>query len=127
MAIRYAMGRRTIASSTLPADLVGAYWTRWTVDQKQAIVSDLQREFEFFGDEAFGDRDIDKPHWMKFWRALSSESHFLVECVDGATHLVFEFNERIYPLDAYIKAPNMEIFLPKENIKRVISNTESKE
>lgn len=122
MAIRYAMNRQSIASATLPADLVKEYWYRWSDYQKEMIVNDLKSNYEdnSFGRKPFGNENIDKPNWMKFWKACDTKNHFTAIGIDDISYTVFETNGRIYPLKSYINEPHNEIFFPKENIKEII-------
>ncbi len=75
MAIRYAMSRQTISSTSLPGELVESYYHRWTVDQKMIIAKDLRAEEARVAKvsdgrtKAFGNSRIDRPKWLKLWRA----------------------------------------------------------
>lgn len=71
MAIRYACGRKTIASAMLPRDLIDAYYDRWTDGQKEMIAKDLRTHLEFH--ECFGDKNIDHPEWMRFLNLLENK------------------------------------------------------
>lgn len=115
MAIRYACPRQTIASATLPSDLIKAYWNRWTVGQKKMIAQDLKRFLET--ESSFGNKNIDEPIWNKFLSACDIDNHETVELIDGTSCVVFEANDRYYPLDEYVKKPHAEIYVPIENIK----------
>ncbi len=117
MSIRYACHRQTIASATLPADIINAYWDRLCDERKQFISNDLKRELDQWGDSAFGSPSIDRPIWLKFMSAMDLSSHYTVKLIDGTECIVFEANDRIYPLKEYIESPHREIYLPKENIK----------
>lgn len=61
-AVRYAMGRQTIASATLPKELIDAYGERWTEQQKKLLLRDLEEHIENY--KYFGDKRIDHPAWM---------------------------------------------------------------
>jgi len=124
MAIRYAQNRTTISCSTLPNRLIEEYWYRWTDEQKQDIVIDLERNektySKFNGAKAFGDENIDRPSWLKFWKALDVKNHTTVRTTDGSEYVVFEANDRIYPLNSYIENPYKEIYIDKENIEATL-------
>lgn len=119
MAIRYAMNRQTIASATLPQDIMQNWYKRLTNGQKQQLVQELKENEEMvaqMGHTAFGNPDIDRPHWLKFWKCLDESSHYRYKLTDGSTATVFEANGRFYPLNEYIAAPHREIYLPAESI-----------
>lgn len=105
MAIRYAMGRKTIASATLPRELCQAYFYRWSEDQKTMIVRDLRQHLQdiarWNGDSTayFGQKNIDHPEWMRFLLCLEEKSHITIKDNEGNTHKAFKFNGKIYPLD----------------------------
>ena len=122
MAIRYSMNRQTIASSTLPQDIIENYYTRLSENQKESIVTDLKRNEDNYGSigQAFGNEIIDRPDWIKFWKALDDNSHYQVELIDNTTCTVFNANGKIVPLDKYIKQPYCDYFIPLENIKKII-------
>jgi hypothetical protein len=126
MAIRYAMNRKTIASATLPEMLVKAFFNRLTEGQKAQIVKELAKneeeclEWSNGKSGGFGHIDIDRPHWMKFWKALESETHWIALLSDNIQVRVFEANGKVYPLDKYVTSPHQEIYIPQENIVRKI-------
>lgn len=105
MAIRYAMGRKTIASATLPRELCQAYFYRWSDNQKTMIVRDLRQHLQdtarWNGDSTayFGQKNIDHPEWMRFLLCLEEKSHITIKDNEGNTHKAFKFNGKIYPLD----------------------------
>ena len=65
MAVRYAMNRQTIASATLPQDIVMNYYHRLNDGQKKSIAKDLKEHEDAFEGQAFGHKEIDRPHWIK--------------------------------------------------------------
>lgn len=105
MSIRYAMGRQTIVSASLPKDLCRAYFHRWSDDQKAMIVRDLRQYLQdkarWNGDSTafFGQKNIDHPEWMRFLLSLEKESHITIKDNEGNKHTAFEFNNKLYPLD----------------------------
>ena len=122
MAIRYAMNRQTISSAMLPSQLVEAYWERWSDDQKQFIADDLQRKIdtqEALGLKSFGNPGIDRIHWMRFMSACNLKNHCNVTDIEGHTHKCFKANDKIYPLEEYVKKPYREIWLPDESIESI--------
>lgn len=116
MSIRYAMNRQTIASTTLPQRIIKYYYSRFTENQKESIVRDLKENFEEYN--IFGNEIIDHPKWMKFWYALDKSKHKEVVDIKGVKYIIFELFDKVYPLDKYLKEPHLEIYLPKENIKK---------
>lgn len=119
MAIRYAMNRQTITSATLPERIIKEYYHRLSGAQKKLICRDLAENERRYSSEAFGNPEIDRPTWLKFWRALDETLHYEVELIDGTKHIVFEANGRIYPLAQYIENPHRETYVDKEAIKTV--------
>ena len=120
MAMRYAMNRQTIASATLPEDIMSNWYKRLTNGQKQHIAKELkdnEEDMERMGYTAFGHKDIDRPHWVKLWKCLDESSHYEVELIDGTKCKVFEANGQIIPLEKYIEEPFRNYFVPAENIR----------
>jgi transposase len=115
MAIRYAMNRQTIAATTLPQDIIRSYYCRFAEWQKKSIVKELEKNERDFKDfltvTPFGHPDIDRPHWLRFWQALNTESHFNVLLTDGEIITCFKVGERVYPLNKYVESPHREIYL----------------
>jgi hypothetical protein len=116
MAIRYAMNRQTIASATLPADIITNYYHRLTTAQKLSIVQDLERNENDLKGEAFGNRSIDRPHWIKFMKCLDEKCHYKIKTVDGEEIIVFEANDKYISLEKYIHHPHQNWYIPEENI-----------
>lgn len=99
MAIRYAMNRETIASASLPRELLRAYYDRWSDAQKRTIADDLHDHYEDFG--CFGNKGIDHPEWMRFMLTLDQKEHCIVTASDGImTEKVecIEFEGKYYPI-----------------------------
>lgn len=115
MAIRYAMNGQTIATASLPPDIIKAYYHRLTEEQKVRICEDLKRNIERWG--KFGNPNIDDRIWMKFWYALDVTKHKEITAIDDTKHIVFEVLYRVYPLAQYVENPHREIDMPVENIK----------
>lgn len=113
-AMRYFMGRATIASATFPEAVIRKYHARLSEVQKEQLVEDLREHLR--EGKTFGWKTIDEPVWNKFLAALDESSHYQVEAIDNTTHTVFEANGKIYPLNTYLRDPGMEIYLPEENI-----------
>jgi hypothetical protein len=136
MAILYACGRQTIASSMLPSEIIEELYEFLTAEQKRIIVEDLTKyldKLEKNGMErVFGDKRIDDKTWKKFMAALDYKNHQIVKLSDGSEIVAFrckvvnsywEGDERhfveeevVYPLDSYLSQSGHEIFIPKENI-----------
>lgn len=116
MAIRYAMNRQTIASATLPTDLIKAYWHRWTDDQKRQIAKDLKQNEEYYStlkitdEKAFGNENIDRPVWIKFMNACDIDNHHKGQLKDGSTYEMFQVHDKLYPLKQYLNDPTLDIF-----------------
>lgn len=114
MAIRYAMGRRSISSATLPKQIVQEYYNKIGEGRKSLIARDLQQFLDEGG--KFGDPGIDDVIWFKFLAAMKFRDHKEITTIDGSKVMVFEANGRVYPLEQYVKNPWIECFIPKENI-----------
>lgn len=105
MAIRYAMGRQTAASASLPKELCRAYFYRWSDNQKEMIVKDLRQHLKDVarwngdGSAFFGNKNIDHPEWMKFLLCLDKAERLTLIDTEGNVHQAFKFNEKFYPID----------------------------
>ncbi len=118
MAIRYAMNRQTIASVTLPRDIIRNCYYQLSTYQKEQIVKDLRRNDEEYKNLGFGNENIDRPTWLKFINALDEPNHYKCLLIDNSEEIVFESEGRIYPLSKYLENPFVEIYVPQENIKQ---------
>ena len=116
MAIRYAMGRRTIASAMLPSTIIREYYHRFSELQKKKISRDL---LDYLSDrEHFGDKNIDDTHWKRFLGILNTDGHYKVDLIDGSEITVFKVDDVIYSLDKSIDSPFHNWYIPAENVKR---------
>lgn len=107
MAIRYAMDRQTIASASLPRELLSAYYDRWSGGQKETISVELHEYLEDkkralkTNDVYFGDKKIDHPEWMRFMLTLDPKAHCTVTATHGKkTEAVecIEYDGKYYPI-----------------------------
>lgn len=120
MAIRYAMNRQTIASATLPRELLRAYYDRWTDGQKEIIARNLREHYDDFG--CFGDKNIDHPEWMRFMLTLDPKAHYTVTASDGEnteTVECVEYDGKYYPISGSQKwwgGAGGEIYIVNEYI-----------
>jgi hypothetical protein len=113
------MNRQTIASATLPEDIMVHWYKRLTNNQKQQIAKDLkdnEDDMKRMGHSAFGHKDIDRPHWIRLWKCMDESCHYEVELIDGSKIKVFDANGQIIPLEKYIEEPFNNYFVPSENI-----------
>lgn len=118
MAIRYAMPRESIASATLPADIIKNYYARLDGGQKEMIVRDLREHFERVG--RFGDSRIDNPVWQKFLAALDTPNHKIATLSDETKVIVFKANGRLYPRDHYLEMPWHETYILSEEVVELV-------
>lgn len=114
MAVRYAMNKRTINTSSLPIELLRNYYDRWSNPQRRLIVEDLKRNFDDY--KKFGDENVDNPVWMKFWYTLDKTKHYSLALSDGSEIVGFEWNDNYYPLDWFNE--DVEAYIPKECVVR---------
>lgn len=115
MAIRYAMGRKSISSAMLPRDLLSAYFDRWTLEQRSLILRDLKEYYETH--KVFGDYSIDHDEWMKFMLTLDVETHYEVLPTTGEDPFkVFDYLGKMIPLSWYKHVGN--IFVINEAVKK---------
>ena len=107
MAIRYAMGRQSASSASLPTELLAAYYNRWNDDQRNMIIRDL-REYlndttdSDTGESCFGNKNIDHPIWMRFLLTLDEKEYKTVYCkwngVSIKAHCI-EYMGKYYQID----------------------------
>jgi len=138
MAIQYACGRQTIASATLPAEIIRNRYDYINDKDKQSIVNDLTEYLKKRKDSVFGDRKIDDREWQKFLAALDINRHFTIQAKTSGSEirniLCFKCNvitsqwnieknkndffesDVHYPLEEYLKTPHREVFIPDEYI-----------
>ena len=87
MAISYACGRQTIASSSLPGKIIEHRYEFLSDEQKNIIVSDLQEYLNYLKNHniepVFGNPMIDNNTWLKFMTALDKSKHEEVELISG--------------------------------------------
>lgn len=121
MSIRYACGRRTIACSCFPKEIVKNWWHRISDGQKRAIYRDIKNELDFRnrigGKEGFGN-DLDNRVWQKFMSACNVDAYEDITLSDGSRETVFRANNVTYPLKSYIENPWADIFIPEDRIKK---------
>lgn len=96
MAIRYAMNRQTIASASLPRELLSAYYDRWRERQTEAIIKDLRDNIS--AHTYFGNKNIDHPEWMRFLLTLDEHTHKIVTATNGQDIECIEFEGKYYPI-----------------------------
>lgn len=113
MAVRYAISRSTIACESLPMQIIEYYYHRLTAAQKKSII----REFNLYQNDSCA--EIKSINWKKLVAALDENSHLKVILKDLSTHVCFRVNERLYPLDEYLKNPYLEVYVNPNTIKNV--------
>jgi len=138
LAIQYACPRQTIASSSLPLEIISNRYNSLSKEQKDIIVSDLQSRLDEWVENnmkpVFGDELIDHDGWIKFMTALDEDKHYTVQLINGMDIVafkciqtisewdeterknIFHKEEVIFPLDKYIERPYHNIYIPKENV-----------
>lgn len=124
MAIRYAMNRETIASASLPRELLRAYYDRWSDAQKRTIADNLRDHYEDFG--CFGNKNIDHPDWMRFMLTLDPKAHCIVTATHGRkteTIECIEYDGKYYPISGSQKWWDGvgELYVAEECIKSIKS------
>jgi hypothetical protein len=143
LAILYACGRQTIASATLPSEIIKNRYKYLTAEQKKIIVKDMTEYLDMLEDNnmerVFGDKKIDHKGWIKFMTALDNNCHYVVKVGDPQSEDIQEivcfkckifqghWNEKnginefveeevVYPLDSYLSQPSHEIYIPNSYI-----------
>lgn len=122
MAIRYAMNRQTIASASLPRELLSAYYDRWSDGQKEIIARGLREHYDDFG--CFGDKKVDHPEWMRFLLTLDEHTHKIVTTTNDQNIECIEFEGRYYPISGDRKWWKVvgELYVDPEQIKSAETN-----
>lgn len=104
MAVRYAVGGQSISTSSLPFELLSAYWRRWSVGEKARLLSILNDHLESVrrltgkSEVCFGDRIVDHKQWELFRRTLDSGQHIEVSLASGRVLLCVEYVGDYYPI-----------------------------
>jgi hypothetical protein len=136
MAIKYACGRQTIASATLPAEIIQQRYQFMLPIQRRIVLSDLKEYLKLLEsndmNRRFGDKIIDDKAWQKFMAALDAKNHFDVFYVEDdhakeircfkCNVMNMRWNEELghnefieetvtYPLYSYLTEPFREIFI----------------
>lgn len=130
MAMRYAMGRETIAASSLPGEIAQAYYHRLSTAQRRQLVEELDRHEEEYiryhgnGERAFGDPVMDAPQWKLFRAALDTERHRVLSVpgIEGSV-MAFEHNGNFYPLHPYLRNPLTPCTVRKEFVDAALQTT----
>ena len=142
LAIQYACGRQTIASATLPEEIIENRYKYMSAEQRNIIVEDLTKYLDRVESSCekrvFGSEIIDDKHWQKFLAALDVTHHFTVkvktEDVPEQEVVCFKCDvmrgywnkekhinkyvkeEIVYPLGSYLERPMYETYIPAEYI-----------
>lgn len=116
-ALRYFIGRQTIAAATFPEDVIRNFYHKMNTGQREFIAREVFDYYKQWGH--IGDEKIDQPVWLKFANALDEKNHRVAKLVDDTECTVFQ-SGRIYPLDAYLESPYQELFIPEKNIKQYL-------
>jgi hypothetical protein len=103
MATRYAVGRTSIASAMLPADIIRNWGNLLTERDRKLMFRDIVEHFDDRIRFAKGEptEDIDQNSWIKFASWLDETNRYTVEAeIDGKseTHECFLFMGRYYPV-----------------------------
>lgn len=130
MAMRYAMGRETIAASTLPGEIAQVYYHRLTEQQRRQLVEEIDRHEEeyarYHGESSrvFGDPVIDAPHWRRFRAALDTERHQVLSLpsIEGSI-TAFECDGDFYSLHLYLRNPLAATTVRKEFVDAALIRT----
>lgn len=130
MAMRYAMGRETIATSSLPGEIAQAHYHQLSELQRRQLVAEMDRHEEEHiryhgnGERAFGDPVMDAPQWKLFRAALDTEKHQVLSVpgVEGSI-TAFEYNGDFYPLHLYLRNPLVVTTIRKEFVDAALQTT----
>lgn len=121
MSCRYAIGRSSIASQSLPNEIIQEYYHELTPNQRKSLADDVFREIELRN--ALYDKGV-KPIfdvyevWHKFALALDSTKHITAHIPkDNSDHVCFVYENEYYPLDRYIRNPYVKCTIPVELIE----------
>jgi hypothetical protein len=103
MAVRYAVGRSSIASAMLPGDIIRNWGDLLTERDRKLMFRDIVEHFDDRIRFGKGDlaEDIEDNPWLKFASWLDETNRYTVECeIDGRgeTHECFLFMGRYYPI-----------------------------
>lgn len=119
-ALRYFLGRMTIAAATFPESVIEEVYPRLTGEQRQKLAKEVYEYYKSTATTAIASASLDagdRLAWMKFARALDATSHQEYLLVDGTSVVCFKVDKRIYPLHLYLREPRFEHYVPAEHIK----------
>jgi hypothetical protein len=94
------MNRHTIASATLPAEIIKNSYSKMSEDQRKQL-------HRMLNDELDNQDEIDKPIWEKFKCFLDDENRFIGKSKTGyrGELEVFKCDEKFYVVDDYLESP----------------------
>jgi len=128
MAILYACPRMTIASATLPEDIIKYRYKLFSFIHISQILLDLNNylnwvEENFKCGRRFSESFDDKI-WKKFLAFLDETTHFDILGNDDKTYKTFLCDEVYYSYDRYITNPYIDCYISPENIVKITKNND---
>lgn len=137
---RYYEQRSTITSATFPADIIRRFFStgsRYSDEARRCIAHQfaktdhgLRGEADWDWKKKFPSMAIDRPPWCKFFRFCEGYvdgfptlrwrkgGGYQVIAITEAFHC--DATERWYPVEEYVRAPALEMYIPDEWILDVI-------
>jgi len=122
MALLYACPRKTIASTTLPEDIVKHRFKLFSEEQIKTIINDLNNYLDWkenhFGKREFSDSFDDKT-WKKFLKFLDDNSHYNVKGIDDKIYKTFLSDGIYYSYDRFLEQPYIDCYIEEKNIVEI--------
>ena len=124
MAILYACPRMSIASATLPLEIIQNRYKLFTNEHKQTIITDLNRYLDYVSESGqrareFSNSTHDDKLWKKFLSFLDENTHYEVIGSDDKSYKTFLVDDIHYSFERYIENPWIDSYILGTEIKSI--------
>jgi hypothetical protein len=134
MSILYCCNRMTIASATLPLNIIKTRYNLLNDEQINTILCDLNgyldwNEKTFKNGRVFSSSNYDDKIWKKFMSFLDKTTHFDVLASDEKTYKTFLHDNLYHSINNYIGNPYIDSYITPTNgnIVKITKSDDNKE
>jgi hypothetical protein len=134
MAILYSCNRMTIASATLPLNIIKNRYNLLNDEQINTILCDLNgyldwHEKTFKNGRKFSSSNYDDNIWKKFMSFLDKTTHFDILASDEKTYQTFLHDNLYHSINNYIGNPYIDTYIEPTNgnIVKITKSDDNKE